>query len=109
MGSRSLAWVHVSLLVALVGCAGPDPEVTRVAVTDTARSGVVRVDVDVVNRSRGHGQITLEISLVHRGDGTTIVAERTLDLEAHQRSHVTADIPAPEGPYIARARAMYPD
>jgi hypothetical protein len=69
----------------------------------------VRVEIDVANRSRGHGQATLEVSLRNRDSGVEIIAHRTLELRGHQRVHLTADIPAPRGTYEARVNATYPD
>ena len=105
MDSRSVALA----MLALVACAGPEPEVTNVVVADAAPAGHVRVEIEVANRSSGHGEATLEVSLVNRDSGVEIVAERTLELAGHQRVHLTADIPAPLGTYEARVRARYPD
>jgi hypothetical protein len=105
MGAKSLA---LTLLLA-VGCSGPRPEVTRVTVADAAPTGYVRVELDVVNRSGGHGQATIDITLVSRGTGATILSERTLELTAHQQVHLTVDVAAPRGDYDVHATAIYPD
>lgn len=105
MGARPLAVVGA----VLVGCAGPDPRIERVAIVAPQLAGHVRVDLMVVNRSRGHGQVQIEIRLQRTSDPRSLAADRTLELDGHQQLELTVDIPAPDGDYVAQARAFYPD
>jgi len=69
----------------------------------------VRVDVVVVNRSGGHGQVQLELRLTSTSPPRTLAAERSLELDDHERLELTIDIPAPDGDYAAAAHVLYPD
>ena len=105
MGARAVAVVAMVVL----GCAGPAPGIERVEVVQSHRPGCVRVELVVVNRSGGHGQVQIEIMLRAARGGRTLTAERPLELDGHQRLELSVDIPAPDGDYVAEARAIYPD
>lgn len=116
MGPGSLARALIGAAV-LVGCAGPDPAIERVAIVAPRLAGRVRVELVVVNRSGGHGQVEVEIRLRPRDavPGTVpaivpgIVIDRPVELDAHERAELTVDVPAPDGDYTADARVQYPD
>ena len=105
MAARALALVGV--LVA--ACAGPDPVIERVEVVGSRQPGYVRVELDVANRSHGHGQVQIDIWLRSGSPPHTLAAERSLELDDHQRLELAVDIAAPDGHYTAEARAIYPD
>jgi hypothetical protein len=108
VGTRALA-VVAATVVALVGCAGPDPMIERIDLVAPRLPGHVRVELVVVNRSGGHGQIQIEIRLREARSGRELAAEHPLELDAHQHVELIVEIPAPEGAYTAEARALYPD
>jgi hypothetical protein len=105
VGARSLATVGAVFL----GCAGPAPAIEHVEVAAPRLPGRVRVALVVVNHSGGHGQVQIEIALRATRPGRTVVTERPLELDGHQRVELTVDIPAPDGDYVVEARAIYPD
>jgi len=105
VGARAL--VIAGVLAA--GCAGPDPQIDRVEIAAPRLPGHVRVDLVVVNGSGGHGEVQIQIQLRSARPPHTVSAERTLELEGHQRLELTVDVPAPDGDYVAEARAQYPD
>jgi hypothetical protein len=105
VGARAVAIIAVVVL----GCAGPAPGIERVEVVKPQRPGCVRVELVVVNRSGGHGEVQIEILLRTARPGRMLTADRSLELDGHQRLELSVDIPAPEGDYVAEARAIYPD
>ena len=105
MDPRALA-VAAAVLVA---CAGPDPRIERVEIVAPRVPGTIRVSLAVVNRSGGHGQVQIEIHLRNTRTADALEADRSLELDGHQRLELIVDIPAPEAEYVADARAVYPD
>jgi hypothetical protein len=92
----------------LAGCGGPRPSVESVELVEPHLPGCVRVQLVVVNRAGGHGEVQIEITLRARS-GNTLAAEHPMELDGHQRLELDVDIPAPEGDYLVQARALYPD
>jgi hypothetical protein len=105
VGARALA----ILVATLVACAGPDPAIERVDIVAPRLPGQVRVELVVVNRTGGHGQVQIEIRLRDARSRGEVAAERPLEIAGHQRLELIVDIPAPDGEYTAEARALYPD
>jgi hypothetical protein len=110
VGARAVAALTAAAVAGAIaaGCAGPAPAIERVEVVEPRLPGHVRVELVVANRSGGHGQVQLEISL-WAGPGRTLTDERPLELDGHQRLELTFDIAAPDADYVATARAIYPD
>jgi hypothetical protein len=106
VGARTLIAAGFVLVAA---CAGPDPAVTRVAVTPSPQAGDTRVVIELVNRSSGHGQVEVQIELREATTGAVVVAERMLELADHQRAELVVDVETPAGSYSASARVHYPD
>jgi hypothetical protein len=92
----------------LGGCGGPRARVDDIEVGASPVAGRVRVQARVVNRSRGQGQVALEIRLRERHSGRLVAAERKLSLEGHDQARLVADIEAPPGDYAAEIDAKYP-
>jgi hypothetical protein len=97
------------LAAALVACAGPDPAIERVDVLAPRLPGHVRVELAVVNRSGGHGQVQIEIRLRDARSRRELAAVRMVEIDGHERLVLIVEIPAPDGDYTAEARALYPD
>ena len=105
MGARALA----AAAAIAMACAGPDPAIERVDIVAARKPGTVRVALVVVNRSAGHGEAQIKIRLRTRDGAHVLAAERSLELEGHERLDLTVDIPAPEADYVAEASGVYPD
>ena len=105
MGARALA----ILAAALVACAGPDVRIERIEIIAPRLPGHVRVELVVVNRNGGHGQVQIEIQLRNARSRGVLAAEHALEFDGHQRVELIVDIPAPDGEYTAEARTLYPD
>jgi hypothetical protein len=97
------------IAIALAACAGPRPEIdaSTVAVAPD-RPGVQRVTIDLANRSGGHGEVELQITL--RGaSGGCIRASQQVELDAHEQLRIYVDVPAPPESYTVDVRSEYPD
>jgi hypothetical protein len=105
MGARAIA----AVAVIATACAGPDPRIERVDIVAPRRPGTVRVALVVLNRSGGHGEVQIKIRLRTPDGAHALAAERSLELDGHQRLDLTVDIPAPEADYVAEAYGVYPD
>ena len=109
MGTRAV----IAASLVLAACSGPDPVVERVAVAASPVPGHTRVAVDLANRSGGHGQIEIVITLqpadAGARTGIAFVAERTHHHDGQQRAQLIADLETPPGVYAASVRARYPD
>jgi hypothetical protein len=101
MDARSL------IVFFLVACAGPDPVVTNATATPSPRPGATRVSLDLENRAGG-GQVEVQLEL-RDSQGRVVRAERTIEIDRHQKLHVEADIETPPGTYTVRAKVEYPD
>jgi hypothetical protein len=93
------------LALALVGCAGPSPNVEGVAVTPSPLPGHMRVTGTLINHGGGG---TVELVVTLRG-AATIRTDQTLEVDAHQRVELAIDVAAPAGSYTADVEAQYPN
>jgi hypothetical protein len=107
MGARALAAAAAAAIA--MACAGPDPRIERVDIVAPRLPGMVRVALVVLNRSAGHGDVQIKVHLRTRDGAHVLAAERSLELEGHQRLEMSVDIPAPEADYVAEAHGVYPD
>lgn len=106
----------VPLLVAVVAavlwvaqCSGPRPVVEDVRLEPpTVADGPYRVEANVTNAGRGHGEVAVTIKLQDQASGRTFQTDRKLDLEDHETTRVIADIPAPPATYTPTVEALYP-
>jgi hypothetical protein len=105
MGARALA----AAAAMAMACAGPDPWIERVDIVTPQLPGTVRVALVVLNRSAGHGEAQIKVRLRTRDGAHVVAAERSLELDGHQRLDLTVDIPAPAADYVAEASGVYPD
>ena len=105
MGPRALA----AAAALAMACAGPDPRIERADIVAPRRPGTVRVALVVVNRSAGHGQAQIKVRLRTPDGAHALAAERSLELDGHQRLDLTVEIPAPEADYLVEATGVYPD
>lgn len=105
MGARALA----AAAALAMACAGPDPYIERADIVAPRLPGTVRVALVVLNRSAGHGEAQIKIRLRTRDGAHVLAAERSLELDGHQRLELIVDIPAPEADYVAEAYGVYPD
>ena len=95
------------IVIALAACSGPRPRVENATAASSPRPGATRVALDIVNPG-GEGSVEIEIEL-RDASGRRIRADRTLDVQADERTHFETDVETPPGDYTVKASASYPD
>jgi hypothetical protein len=102
----------LALLLALpiCGCSGPRPEVTKVRLLPPERKGEpYRIEATIRNRGGGEGEASVDFRLRDRESGQTYQKQETVELKAHEVTHLSAMIHAPsEADYEPIAEARYP-
>lgn len=106
LGPAGMAAVLVVLWV--VNCSGPRPEVTGVELREPEQEGDPYVALATIrNRMRGPGEVRVEVSL--RGeDGRVFSKSETTEIGGHGELTLTFEFPLPEGEYKATADVSYP-
>ena len=77
------------------------------SVSELGRRAVAVVQSRSTGDCRAGG--TRSVRLRSSDGAHTLAAERTLEIDSHQRLDLTMDIPAPDADYAAEAFAVYPD
>jgi hypothetical protein len=90
-------------------CTGPRPVVGEVRLDPPATDGApYRVEANVTNTGRGHGEVAVTIRLRDAASGQSIQTDRRIELDEHETTHIIADMVAPTATYTPAVEAIYP-
>jgi hypothetical protein len=95
----------------LTACLGPKPKVVSYDLREPAQDGDPYVMlVTIHNRSRGAGEISVEVSLRTAGSSTVVATgQDEAQLHGHETVQVAIELhPGAPGPYEAAVDAVYP-
>src|SRR5690349_1626522 len=93
----------------LAECTGLRPVVSDTRLVPPAvADGPYRVEANVTNDGRGHGEVAVTIKIRDQASGQSFQTDRKLDLDSHETTHIIADIPAPPAAYTPTVEAVYP-
>jgi hypothetical protein len=95
----------------LTACLGPRPAVVGQELREPQQPGDPCVMlVTIHNRSRGEGEISVEVSLrVQGGSDVVATGQDEVQLRGHETAQVAIELhPGAPGPYDAEVEAVYP-
>jgi hypothetical protein len=95
----------------LTACLGPRPTVVAYELREPQQPGdPYMMFVTVHNRSRGEGEISVEVSLrVQGGSDVVATGQDDVQLRGHETAQVAIELhPGAPGPYDADVEAVYP-
>jgi hypothetical protein len=105
----ALASAVVMVLLWVMNCSGPQPVVTAVRLTEpTSVDAPYRVEVELLNRWRGHGEVAVTVRLRDPGSGRRVVEERHVSLEGNERVVLVVELLAPPGRYEPEVTVQCP-
>ncbi|MFN8534830.1 MAG: hypothetical protein U0556_14935 [Dehalococcoidia bacterium] len=110
---KAIGMVVLSLVAAallwVVNCSGPRPEVRDVRLQAPESDGApYRIEVEIANPWRGHGQAAVTIRLIDTDRGLTVIEQRKIALEPDEQTVLVAEIAAPPGRYTPQVEVRYP-
>jgi len=99
----------VLTVVWVAECTGPRPVVGDVRLLEpSTNEEPYRVEANVTNAARGHGEVAVTIKIQDEASGRTVQTDRHLELDSYESAHVIADILAPPATYTPSVEAVYP-
>jgi hypothetical protein len=103
-----MRWRFAIALLLAQGCAGPRPEVIRIALVSPGGPGApYRVEATIHNRG-SEGQVDVRVRLHDRASGVAFQAGRKLELRSGEVGSLVVELPAPPGSYAPEVEAQYP-